>query len=143
MLYHTRMTKVRTIGARAILTVVLFVPSMPGFAAIEECQAAFLAEAWVTALSECRPVAEQGDAAAQYKLGVLYDQDWGVPLDYAEAARWSILAAEQGNAPAQTNLGVLYDYGRGVPRNDAEAARWYAAAANKGHAEGQHNLGLS
>ena len=36
--------------------------------------------------------AEQGDAEAQYKLGVRYDTGDGVPQDHEEAARWYRLA---------------------------------------------------
>ena len=43
-----------------------------------------------------RLAAEQGDADAQYNLGVMYDNGQGVPQDYAEAVKWYRLAAEQG-----------------------------------------------
>ena len=56
-----------------------------------------------------RLAAEQGDAVAQYNLGVMYDNGQGVPQDYAEAVKWYRLAAEQGYAHAQRNLGVMYD----------------------------------
>ena len=41
-------------------------------------------------------LAEQGQAGAQYNLGVIYASGAGVPQDDAEAARWYRLAAEQG-----------------------------------------------
>lgn len=62
-----------------------------------------------------RHAAEQGDAAAQYNLGGMYANGWGVPQDYAEAVRWYRLAAEQGYAFAQYNLGHIYSTGEGVP----------------------------
>ena len=68
--------------------------------------------------------AEQGDADAQYHLGVIYVGDQGVPQDDAEAVRWERLAAEQGDARAQSHLGNMYHYGEGVPQDDAEAVRW-------------------
>ena len=43
-----------------------------------------------------RLAADQGDAPAQYNLGVRYDNGKGVPQDLAEAALWFGLAAEQG-----------------------------------------------
>ena len=52
-------------------------------------------------------LAEQGDAAAQCLLGVVYAQGLGVPQDYKEAAKWYRLAAEQGHAAAQRNRGLL------------------------------------
>ena len=43
-----------------------------------------------------RLAAEQGDADAQYNLGLMYDNGNGVPQDYKEAVKWYRLAAEQG-----------------------------------------------
>ena len=78
-----------------------------------------------TALRFWRPLAEQGNAAAQYNLGLLYNNGLGVPQDYAEAMKWYRKSADQGNASAQHNLGLMYVEGKGVPRNYLEAARWY------------------
>ena len=44
---------------------------------------------------------EQGFAAAQYNLGLMYAEGNGVPEDDGEAARWYRLSAEQGFASAQ------------------------------------------
>jgi TPR repeat protein len=44
-------------------------------------------------LEEMRALAEQGDANAQYNLGVSYANGLGVPEDDAEAVRWYRLAA--------------------------------------------------
>ncbi len=76
--------------------------------------------------------AEQGDAAAQFNLGILYANGQGVPEDHAEAMRWFRLAAEQGDAEAQYKLGVLYADGRSVPQDYAQAARWFRAATATG-----------
>jgi TPR repeat protein len=43
---------------------------------------------YATALREWRPLAEQGDAGAQYNLGVMYENGQGVPQDHAEAVKW-------------------------------------------------------
>jgi len=67
-----------------------------------------------------RLAAEQGDADAQFFLGVMYATGEGVPENDAEAVKWYRLAAEQGDARAQFNLGVMYDNGKGVPENDPE-----------------------
>ncbi len=52
-------------------------------------------------------LAAQGDAHAQFNLGVMYDKGRGVSQDYAEAVKWYRKAAEQGHASAQHNLGVM------------------------------------
>jgi TPR repeat protein len=48
--------------------------------------------------------AEQGYAAAQYNLGLLYRDGQGVEQDFAKAVRWLRAAAEQDYAPAQAAL---------------------------------------
>ena len=96
---------------------------------------------YATVVRELRPLAKQGDANAQYKLGFMYDKGLGVPLDYARAGEWYLKAPEQGDADAQYNLGVMYDHGRGVPQDDAEAVGWYRKAAEQGYAKAQFNLG--
>ena len=98
------------------------------------------AEAGVAAL---RASAAQGDADAQFNLGVMYAEGYGVPQDYVEAGTWYRLAAERGDPEAQTNLGVMYADGRGVPQNDVEAVVWHRLAAEQGHANAQNNLGVS
>ncbi len=50
-------------------------------------------------------LADQGDASAQFNLGIMCGHGEGVPQDYAEAAKWYRLAAEQGNVKAQFKLG--------------------------------------
>jgi TPR repeat protein len=84
---------------------------------------------YATALSERRPLAEEGDAQAQLHLGVLYANGDGVPQDYAQARQWYEQAADRGYAMAQTNLGVLYRSGHGVPQNDVRAYMWFSLAA--------------
>lgn len=96
---------------------------------------------YATALREWKPLAKQGDADAQYNLGLVYSRGNGVPRDDAEAAKWYRKAAEQGFAAAQFNLGVMYSNGKGVPRDGAEAAKWYRKAAEQGYASAQFNLG--
>ena len=81
----------------------------------EDAQAAHGRKDYATALRFWRPLAEQGNAEAQYALGFMYADGQGVPQNHAEAAKWWRLAADQGNTFAQYNLGTLYDNGHGVP----------------------------
>lgn len=75
-----------------------------------------------------RKAAEQGNADAQYNLGVCYDNGEGVTQSYEEAVKWYRLAAEQGNAMAQYNLGGCYEFGEGVTQSYEEAFKWYSKA---------------
>ena len=97
---------------------------------------------YATALRLLRPLAEQGEASAQYNLGLMFDNGQGVPQDYATAVSWYRKAAEQGHAAAQNNLGAMYAHGQGVPQDYAAAASWYRKAAEQGNAMAQYNLGV-
>jgi len=88
---------------------------------------------FATALQEWKPLAEAGNADAQYNLGVMYENGQGVPQDYKEAVKWYRLAAEQGHAKAQTNLGLMYEYGNGVLQDNTMAHMWYNIASANGH----------
>jgi TPR repeat protein len=89
--------------------------------------------------TRCR--AEQGDATAQFSLGLLYVFGKTVPQDFTRAAQWFDKAARQGNANAQAGLGTLYSSGRGVPQDFTRAAKWFRKAAEQGDASGQLGLG--
>jgi hypothetical protein len=105
---------------------------------LEDADAAYRKQDYTTAL---RLAADQGDAGAQFNLGLMYDLGRGVPQDYAQALKWYRLAADRGNAWAQFNLGLMYDNGRGVPQDYAQAVKWYRLAADQGYAWAQNNLG--
>ena len=61
----------------------------------ENAADAFEREDYETAYKLFLPLAEQGDADAQYNLGVMYNEGEGVPQDYKEATKWFRLAAEE------------------------------------------------
>jgi uncharacterized protein len=126
-----------TLLAGGLLALALFGTAGP----LEDGVAAYQRGDHVAAMQILRPLAEQGDAAAQANLGLMYDTGRGVPQDYAEALVWYRKAADQGYAVAQFNLGLMYANGRGVPQDDAQAVVWYRKAAEQGDAKAQFNLG--
>jgi TPR repeat protein len=83
-----------------------------------------------------RLAADQGNASAQYRLGLMYYNGRGVPQDYAEAAKWFRLAADQGYAYAQYNLGEMYRNGQGIPQDYVQAHMWFNLAAAQGITNG-------
>ena len=97
---------------------------------------------YATALREWRPLAEQGDALAQYNLGVLYRKGRGVPQDDVQARGWYEKAAAQGQAKAQFNLGTLYFNGEGTPKDYQQALRWFRLAADQGEALAQTKIAI-
>ena len=88
---------------------------------------------YATAIREWTPLAEQGDAIAQYNLGVMYDTGRGVPQNYGQAVEWYRLAAEQGYAMAQTSLGAMYANGEGVVEDYVTAHMWGNIARANGN----------
>ena len=94
------------------------------------------------AFSLFKELAEQGDAAAQFNLGVMYHEAQGVSQDYSQAVKWHQKAAEQGIAQAQLNLGIMYYQGQGVSQDYYQAVKWYQKAAEQGHSTAQYVLGL-
>src|SRR5215475_5081226 len=94
------------------------------------------------AVTACRRLAEQGNIEAEVNLGAMYFNGWGVPADYAEAAKWYRKAADQGDPNAQFNMGDMCANGWGEPQDDAEAAMWYRKAADQGDTDAQYNLGV-
>ncbi len=87
--------------------------------------------------------AEQGDATAQFQLGMAYESGKNVPQSYIQAAKWFRKAAEQGHEKAQFNLGVMASLGRGMATNDAMAIEWWRKSADQGNARAQNNLGFA
>jgi hypothetical protein len=85
-----------------------------------------------TAPAEVRRLADQGDADAQWQLGVLYHDGEGVPKDDTQAVQWFQRAAEQGYVRAQSTLGAYYWAGRGVPQDFSKAYFWSQLALAQG-----------
>ncbi len=59
-----------------------------------------------------RKAADQGNADAQYHLGLCYYYGYGVEEDNAEAVNWLKKAADQGNEEAASKLRYMeyWDY---------------------------------
>ena len=89
-----------------------------------------------TAFKLWLPLAEQGDASAQFNLGMMYDKGQGVKQDDVEAVKWYRQAAEQGHAKAQFILGGLYWLGKGVQVNKSLAKEWFSKACDNGDQDG-------
>jgi TPR repeat protein len=111
-------------------------------AGFDEANAAFESGNYPRALEELQPLVEKGDARAQYAMGVMAENGFGMPVDLAQAAAWYLKAATQGNTDAQFNLGAMYEHGVGMPPDPAQAARWYRPAAESGDIDALSNLGV-
>ena len=129
------------ITMKKLISVLLLCVVSFAYAGVDEGVAAYQKGNYTIALKEFKKAAQQGDAYAQFNLGLMYYEGEGVPQDYAKAMSWYLKAAEQGNASAQYSLGLMYADGRGVPQDDSQAVVWYTKAAEQGYAMAQSNLG--
>ena len=84
------------------------------------------------AMSTWQPLAQRGDAQAQFKIGMLYWGGFGVPKNYTTGMAWFKQAANNGNTDAMMHIALLYKQGLGVAQSDAEALQWVEKAANAG-----------
>ncbi len=139
-----------------ILFILLFFGYFNNLLAFHEdefCKTITLSKNVNEGIEKWKPLAEKGDANAQYCLGLQYtfgswepdpekmkDEEtiWEPDPEemkdhkgYQEAIKWFKKAAEQGYARAQYKLGGMYKRGEGVSRDDKEAVKWYKKASEQ------------
>lgn len=84
---------------------------------------------------------KEGDAEAQFHLGLILSNRGEEAQDQVDAAQWYLKAANLNHPLAQLNLGLMYAAGQGVAKDDGAAAMWIGRAAEQGDAGAQFNLG--
>jgi uncharacterized protein len=96
---------------------------------------------YARALQLLAPLAEQGDAVAQLKLGIIFSRGKVNSPDHGAALRWRTKAAKQGQAEAQFELGRIYRDGLGTRVDGKVAAYWFGRAAEKDTSHAINALG--
>src|SRR5258705_12879970 len=127
---------------RTLLAVCVLLCCDAAVAGLNEGYEALSRKDYATAIKEYRPLAERGDAEAQYRIGRMYEFGKGYPQDKAQGIAWIRKAAAQDHADAQQELGVIYATGDGLKQDDAQAVAWFRKAATQGNPTAQYNLGL-
>ena len=84
------------------------------------------------ALAGFVPLAEQGNAKAQCKLGYMYNNGQGLLENYTVALEWVTKSAVQGHGWCQNYLGLMYEQGRAVLRDITKAYMWFNLADYNG-----------
>ncbi len=98
--------------------------------AVEAMRSGDFAEAYCI----MRPLAEGGDADAQYNIGWMYMNGYGLRVNDGLALEWWQKAADQGHSDASFSIGMLYSLGDGEVAKDSDAAiDNYLVAAVDGH----------
>src|SRR5512142_452260 len=100
--------------ATAFLLISLFMAGPASAGSIDDAKKAYASGDHKKAVGIYRPLAEQGDAEAQYALGYMYRNGEGVPRDYVKAYMWFTLAIERlprldnaGRSLAESNRTLL------------------------------------
>ena len=89
-----------------------------------------------------RLAANQNQAAAQYRLGKLYEAGVGVQANPRTAVEYLEQAASGGNRIAMHDLGHYYATGVIGPADIGRAVGWFEKAAKRGVLDSQFNLGV-
>ena len=126
---------------RFFTAVLFFCISQSVIAGMDEADEAMSKGDFNIAFTEYLPLAKNGNAVAQERIGELYRRGLGVKQDYAESFAWYLKSAQQNSAEGQYFVAVLYKNGAGVAKNDQEAESWYLKSANQGHLGAQVSLG--
>ena len=94
------------------------------------------------AFPTAKKYAEQGNAKAQWLLGLCYDDCIKKTsyFDLKQAVYWYKKAADQGHTDAMCQLGQCYEYGNGVPEDKKQARYWYQKAFDLGNRGGKDLL---
>ena len=101
--------------------------------------AAWQAGDYANAVGQWRPLADRGDADAQFNLGQAYRLGRGVPQNLNLAEQWFERAARQRHEQAGASLGLLlFQNGRA-----REAMPWIQAAAMRGDPRAQYVFGTA
>ena len=109
----------------------------------ERGDAAYNLGDYATAYRLWRPLADLGNADAQFNIGLMYEEGNGMAQDYAAAVKWYRKAAKQGNTLAQFFMAENLRLGMGVKQDFALAFRWYRKAAEQGDLPPNKWTGLS
>ena len=94
--------------------------------------AAFESKNFSHAMRLLMSFAEQGNADAQHKVAIMYQNGLGVVASDKEAYKWMKASADQGYPIAQHGLGFMYLEGECVEKNAEEAVKWFQKAADQG-----------
>lgn len=99
--------------------------------AVEAMRAGDFAEAYCI----IRPLAESGDADAQYNIGWMYLNGYGLRINDTLALDWWQRASKQGHIDASFSIGMLYSLGEGRVAKDLDLAIDYYLLAARNEQE--------
>jgi len=111
----------------------------PVFADVKAGVDAWTAGNYAAAVQQWRPLADKGDADAQFNLAQAYKLGRGVPVDLGKAEALYGKAAAQGHVQASDTYGLIL-FQRG---ERAQAMPYIRSSAARGDARAEYILGLA
>lgn len=125
-------------GFSVCVLAVLLCAGVSAAADLASAKQAYEQKDYATAFKELVPLAQRGNAEAEFLLGKMYWAGQGVLRDNSEAVKWLKASATGGNADAQFFMGSYYL----LPHTDiAEGVRWLRLSAEQGNQDAQLLLG--
>ncbi len=110
---------------------------------VKEAFAAYKAGDFKKAYDTWLPLAEAGNAEAQFRVGRLYSFGESADKDGDKAVHWYKNAASLGHTIAMHNLAYILKVGEKVGRDVDEAIIYYTLAAESGYVISQFGLGIT
>lgn len=108
-----------------------------------EGEMAFNEQRYTQAFTEFLPLAESGDFRAQYYVGYLYLNGYGIPRDERSARKYLQNSVDQNYDMAQSLMAFLYDKGEVMPKDKKKSLALYEQAAAQGNSSALLNLGVA
>src|SRR5471030_3016371 len=105
------------LGCSAVAAAQQTPPSRPKPAPVRPTASTALPALESADVQALRKQADEGNAGAQWLLGLRYEEGISVRQDYTTAVSWYRKAAEQGLASAQSSLGYALANGLGIPKD--------------------------
>lgn len=114
---------------KKIVIILALIISLSSFAGFDEGLIAYQKDDYDTAYKEFLPLAEKGNGAAQFILGLMFEDGEGVLRDIKQAIYWFKKVAKQDDTNTQYNLGLMYEKGEQVLQDYQKAVSLYRAVA--------------
>ena len=103
---------------------------------------AFEAKNFTMAMKLLSPLSDAGDAEAQYRMAIMYQNGLGVVADELLAFKCMVSAAKQDLRLAQHGLAFMYLEGECIGKDAIKAVEWFTRSAEQGLAGSQSTLAM-
>lgn len=107
----------------------------------EDALEMYLSENYASAFQLYEKLSRTGNPIAEFYLGIMYLEGFGVNKNKLKAMEYFNKSANQNNSDAQFNLYLMYDKGETEYPDKNKALFWLIKSAENGNSKAQNNLG--